>query len=131
MNRQHWLTLREASRACGKSIDTIKRYRQAGRFPHAVQDRDAAGTWRIPIADLFEAGLEPVTASRKEQLAGVQAAPPLGHGEGDQGGDSQELAVARAELAAARQVIDAQAAHIESLGPHLADLRRIGARAVT
>jgi hypothetical protein len=129
MSRQHWLTLREASRACGKSIDTIKRYRQAGRFPHAVQDSDAAGTWRIPIADLFEAGLEPVTAPRKEQGAGVQADTPLGHREGDQGSDSRELAVARAELAAAREVIDAQAAHIESLRRHLGDLRNFAARA--
>ena len=50
-------TQKGAARACGVALNTIKRRRAAGAFPNAVSDD--AGIWRIPLADLLAAGLNP------------------------------------------------------------------------
>lgn len=49
--------LKQAATICGVSERTIRRKRQAGAFPNAVQD--ARGRWRIPVDDLYDAGLRP------------------------------------------------------------------------
>ncbi|MFJ3973400.1 helix-turn-helix domain-containing protein [Streptomyces parvus] len=48
------LTQREAAAACGVSRTTIRRRREAGGLPGAVQD-EARG-WLIPVEDLLAAG---------------------------------------------------------------------------
>ncbi|ROV64512.1 helix-turn-helix transcriptional regulator [Streptomyces globisporus] len=48
------LTQREAATACGVSRTTIRRRRDAGDLPGAVQD-EARG-WLIPVGDLLAAG---------------------------------------------------------------------------
>jgi hypothetical protein len=61
----------EAAALCGVSIDTVRRYRKAGRFPRCVRVGDGTNAaWRIPLEDLVASGLyvpgapaEPVAAS--------------------------------------------------------------------
>jgi Helix-turn-helix domain len=57
------LTIAEASRTCGVSVSTIRRYLAAGRFPAAHQQPSPIpgqrGLWRIPPQDLLAAGLRP------------------------------------------------------------------------
>ena len=57
------LAVREAAAACRLSPRTIRRKLNAGAFPNAYKtaDPDTPGlsTWRIPVADLERAGLEP------------------------------------------------------------------------
>ncbi len=53
MNRPK-LTLTEAARASGRSKSTLRRAREAGKFPHAEQDSE--GVWRVPVGDLLTAG---------------------------------------------------------------------------
>jgi hypothetical protein len=48
----------EAARLCGCSVDTIRRYREAGRFPTAFRHgAHMNAAWRIPVGDLVTAGL--------------------------------------------------------------------------
>lgn len=48
----------EAARLCGCSVDTVRRYGEAGRFPAAFRDGDRGNAaWRIPVGDLVTAGL--------------------------------------------------------------------------
>lgn len=48
----------EAARLCGCSVDTVRRYRDGGRFPTAYRESDLANAaWRIPLGDLIAAGL--------------------------------------------------------------------------
>ena len=47
------LTQRQAADACGVSRSTMRRAREAGRFPNAVLD---GTTWMIPVGDLLAAG---------------------------------------------------------------------------
>ena len=83
MNRPAW-TISEVVERTGASRSTIRRYRDAGKFPHAF--KDSAGTWREPIEDLLAAGLsvsdparaEPVSqVSEQAQLAPEQATVTL------------------------------------------------------
>lgn len=53
----HRFTQKGAARACGVALNTIKRRRAAGAFPNAISDDN--GVWRIPLADLLAAGLNP------------------------------------------------------------------------
>lgn len=48
------LTQRDAATACGVSRSTIRRRREAGLLPHAVED--PVRGWLIPVGDLLAAG---------------------------------------------------------------------------
>ncbi|MEU9489411.1 helix-turn-helix domain-containing protein, partial [Streptomyces decoyicus] len=50
------LSQRDAAAVCGVSRSTIRRRRDAGRFPNAVQDGVLG--WLIPEDDLRAAGLQ-------------------------------------------------------------------------
>lgn len=67
-------TQREAAEACGISIETIKRRRTAGAFPGA--EADDRGVWRIPLADLLAAGLNPGRPAPPEETTAAPAAQP-------------------------------------------------------
>ena len=63
------LTIRDAAAACRLSPRTIRRKLTAGSFPNAFKTgpRDPdfePGVWKIPLADLERAGLEPTPAQR-------------------------------------------------------------------
>lgn len=53
-NRPAW-TLTEAAERTGASRSTLRRYRDAGKFPGAY--KDTSGAWRFPHEDLLAAGL--------------------------------------------------------------------------
>ena len=61
-NRPAW-TLTEAVERTGASRSTIRRYREAGKFPNAY--KDTAGTWRFPLEDLLAVGLSPSEPARE------------------------------------------------------------------
>ena len=65
------LTIAEASRTCGVSASTIRRYLAAGRVPGAQQPPSPIpsqrGLWRIPTQDLLAAGLRPGRAHGPDQ----------------------------------------------------------------
>ncbi|MFJ2203321.1 helix-turn-helix transcriptional regulator [Streptomyces violaceusniger] len=54
MTTRPMLTQRQAAAACGVSRSTIRRRREAGDLPHAVQDEHRG--WLIPVEDLLAAG---------------------------------------------------------------------------
>jgi hypothetical protein len=60
------LTIREAAAACGLSPRTIRRKLNSEAFPNAFKLRprngETEGVWKIPLADLEDAGLEPTMA---------------------------------------------------------------------
>ncbi len=57
------LTLEQAAHACSVTRLTILRYLDERRFEHAF--RGADGVWRVPVADLVEAGLRPDGLGRR------------------------------------------------------------------
>lgn len=61
-NRPAW-TLTEAVERTGASRSTIRRYREAGKFPNAY--KDTAGAWRFPLEDLLAVGLSPSEPARE------------------------------------------------------------------
>lgn len=57
MSRPSW-TISDAADRVGVSRSTIRRYREAGKFPHAF--KDSGGVWKVPLEDLLALGLRPV-----------------------------------------------------------------------
>lgn len=98
------LTQREAAAACGVSRTTIRRRREAGDLPNAIQDESRG--WLIPVEDLLAAGLRlnaPAGPDAPDVPAAASAAAGVGghhqehgHGQGD------DVAALRAELERAR-----------------------------
>lgn len=78
MTRPAW-TISEVVERTGASRSTIRRYRDANKFPHAY--KDTAGVWRVPIEDLLAAGLKPSDPAQDEQVNQVseQAQPTPDH----------------------------------------------------
>ena len=56
-SRPSW-TISDAADRVGVSRSTIRRYREAGKFPHAF--KDSGGVWKVPLEDLLALGLRPV-----------------------------------------------------------------------
>ncbi|MDJ0347156.1 helix-turn-helix domain-containing protein [Streptomyces sp. H10-C2] len=116
------LTQREAAAACGVHLSTIRRYREAGRLPHA--QRDPSRGWLIPVEDLLAVGLrlhapappegEPPTVSGR--------ATPLGDPvSGDERSTTARLEQALKEERHRREIAELKA---EYLAANVADLRR-------
>jgi multidrug efflux pump subunit AcrA (membrane-fusion protein) len=61
------LTLSEAAEQCGVARSTIRRALDQDRFPNAVRDDDARGTWWVPVSDLLDAGYVPATPQSTPQ----------------------------------------------------------------
>lgn len=54
-----YLTLSEAAKVTNRSRVTLRRYLDAGRFPHAKRDEeDVNQQWLVPASDLVAAGVE-------------------------------------------------------------------------
>ena len=60
--RPAW-TLTEAVERTGASRSTLRRYREAGKFPNAY--KDTVGAWRFPLEDLLAVGLSPSEPARE------------------------------------------------------------------
>jgi DNA-binding transcriptional MerR regulator len=65
VNRPAW-TITEAVERTGASRSTIRRYRDAGKFPNSY--KDSGGAWRFPIEDLLAAGLRVIDPAQHEHL---------------------------------------------------------------
>lgn len=61
------LTMSEAARSCGVSRSTIRRRLENGDFPGS--HKDAGGSWRIPVQDLIQVGLNPGRPSPPDQVS--------------------------------------------------------------
>lgn len=137
MTTRPMLTQREAAAACGVSRTTIRRRREAGDLPNAVQD--PARGWLIPVGDLLAAGFRlnaPAPAedadtprsTAEDQGGGLdQAAPSVGvEAELERMRHEHALALAQAEYA--RQLAQAEAEHLRkqlaAKGEHIQDLQR-------
>lgn len=98
----HDFTFRQAADACGLSIRTLKRRRNAGDFPNAHQLNDGKETWLVPLADLLAAGLQPGTPTNPDP-------EPTAHDTIDlrEQLHTAQLATKDAELTAAQTRIDA------------------------
>ncbi|MGW9461150.1 helix-turn-helix transcriptional regulator [Streptomyces globisporus] len=91
------LTRREAATACGVSRTTIRRRREAGDLPGAVQDQ-APGRL-IPVEDLLAAGYRlNAPAGPDVPAADSAAAGTGGHHQEHGHGQGDDVAVLRAEL---------------------------------
>ncbi|MFJ1839886.1 MULTISPECIES: helix-turn-helix transcriptional regulator [unclassified Streptomyces] len=116
------LTQREAAAACGVSRTTIRRRREDGDLPGAVQDPKRG--WIIPVDDLLAAGFR-LHAPTPPDAPATQA--------GETGHDQEraDVAALRSELAAAeygRRLAEAEAGHLRdqlaARGEHIADLQK-------
>ncbi|MEV3898351.1 helix-turn-helix transcriptional regulator [Streptomyces anulatus] len=91
------LTQREAATACGVSRSTIRRRREAGDLPGAVQD-EVRG-WLIPVEDLLAAGFRLNAPSGPDvPAADSAAAGTVGHHQEHGHGQGDDVAVLQAEL---------------------------------
>ncbi|MFD7868115.1 helix-turn-helix transcriptional regulator [Streptomyces sp. NPDC059783] len=96
MSTRPMLTQREAAAACGVSRTTIRRRREDGGLPNAVQDEKRG--WLIPVEDLLAAGF------RLNAPAGPDDAPAASPaGEGGHHQEPGDVAALRAELDLARE----------------------------
>ena len=66
VSRPAW-TISEVVERTGTSRSTIRRYRDAEKFPHAY--KDSGGVWRVPLEDLLAAGLKIVDPTHAEQVS--------------------------------------------------------------
>ncbi|GGZ30316.1 hypothetical protein GCM10010327_70620 [Streptomyces nitrosporeus] len=127
-------TQREAATTCGASRTTIRRHREAGNLPRAVQDQ--ARGWLIPVEDLLATGLRLNAPADPDMPAADSVAAGTGehqeHGHGDDG-DMDELERIRQEhtLAVAaerhgRELAEAETKYLReqlrARGKHIADL---------
>ncbi|MEV5864818.1 helix-turn-helix domain-containing protein [Streptomyces sp. NPDC052071] len=136
MSSRPMLTQREAAAACGVSRTTIRRRREAGDLPGAVQD--PVRGWVIPVDDLLAAGLRLHAPSPPDEVASPGAQErPVGPMAQEQ--DAVELraelervrhehALAVAEAEHGRLLAQAEAQHLReqlaARGEHIADLQR-------
>ncbi|MFD3820293.1 helix-turn-helix transcriptional regulator [Streptomyces rubiginosohelvolus] len=141
------LNQREAAAACGVSRTTIRRRREAGDLPGAVQD--PVRGWLIPVPDLLAAGFRLNAPAGPAAPAADSSASGGGHhrledrdDQGDVAGLRAELermrhehALAVAEAEHGRRLAEAEAGHLrEQLGvraeqlaaqaAHIADLQQ-------
>ncbi|MFI1452103.1 helix-turn-helix transcriptional regulator [Streptomyces virginiae] len=129
------LTQREAAAACGVSRTTIRRRREAGELPHAVQDPERG--WMVPVDDLLAAGFRLNAPAPADQAAPAPADPAAPSD--DAGRDAAVLraelarlnaehALALAEARFGQKLAEAEAEHLRrelaARGEHIADLQR-------
>lgn len=141
------LNQREAAAACGVSRTTIRRRREAGDLPGAVQD--PVRGWLIPVPDLLAAGFRLNAPAGPDAPAADSSADGGGHHRQEHGDDQSDVAGLRAELERmrhehalavaeaehGRRLAEAEAGHLrEQLGvrteqlaaqaAHIADLQQ-------
>jgi Helix-turn-helix domain len=120
-SRPVW-TIKEAAERCAVSTSTVRRYREAGRFPNAF--KDTAGTWKVPLEDLLAVGWRPrdPTLSKLTELplSTLSERPPEQPNEQGQTDRIRELEQALALERARNESLERIAALAEA---HAADLR--------
>lgn len=118
--RPAW-TLTEAVERTGASRSTLRRYRDAGKLPHAY--KDTAGSWRFPMEDLLAAGLKLADPAHREQ-----GGTPNGHAQPPAEQPTPELQVKVMELEKALAVEKARNEGLERIAAaaqaNAEDLRR-------
>ncbi|WP_371793781.1 hypothetical protein OG285_38485 [Streptomyces sp. NBC_01471] len=107
MSERPMLNQREAATACGVSRTTIRRRREAGDLPGAVQD--PVRGWLVPVDDLLAAGFRLNAPAPPENTT---AAPAGENGDVD-GGQAQGADALRAELERVRHEHALAIAHAE------------------
>ncbi|MDN3297248.1 hypothetical protein QWM81_25040 [Streptomyces ficellus] len=138
MTTRPMLTQRDAATACGVSRSTIRRRREDGAFPNAVQD--PARGWLIPVDDLLAAGFRLHAPAPPDEPGQPPATAPAALTA--EGGHGQDAATLRAELERVRQehalelaqaqygkqLAQAEAEHLRqqlaAKGEHIADLQK-------
>ncbi|MFE9853484.1 helix-turn-helix transcriptional regulator [Streptomyces sp. NPDC005576] len=136
MSTRPLLNQREAAAACGVSRTTIRRRREAGDLPGAVQDPQRG--WLIPVEDLLAAGFRLHAPAGPDEVTavmpagpdpGVVADPEDGAGlraELDRVRHEHALALATAEHG--RQLAKAEAQllrdQLDARAEHIADLQQ-------
>lgn len=80
MSNRPAFTLSEAAERTGTSRSTVRRYREAGKFPNAYKDSDRQ--WRVPVEDLLASGLTLSGQAQAEQVStpteqASEQAPPV------------------------------------------------------
>lgn len=122
------LSLRAAAEACGVSRTTMRRRRENGDFPGAVQDPVTG--WTVPVEDLTAAGFRPnvpipAQAAEAEQRQGVaedaavaDPAARVAELERELLGERHRRELAEAEMRGLR-------AQLAAKDEHLQDLRRV------
>ncbi|MFF9870477.1 helix-turn-helix domain-containing protein, partial [Streptomyces sp. NPDC013953] len=137
MTTRPMLTQREAATACGVSRTTIRRRREAGELPGAVQD--PVRGWLIPVDDLLAAGFRLHAPAPPDPAPTPGVAPGSTTSKERHGQDADQL---RAELERiryqytldlaraqhARELAEAKAEHLEQRlrerTEHIEDLQR-------
>ncbi|MCX5401305.1 helix-turn-helix domain-containing protein [Streptomyces sp. NBC_00102] len=136
MSTRPLLNQREAATACGVSRTTIRRRREAGDLPGAVQDPQRG--WLIPVEDLLAAGFRLNAPAGPDEVTAVTPAGPdqvVVADQEDVAGLRAELDRARHEHALAlataehgRQLAEAEAQllrdQLEARAEHIADLQQ-------
>lgn len=90
------LNQREAAAACGVSRTTIRRRREAGDLPGAVQD--PVRGWLIPVPDLLAAGFRLNAPAGPDSPAADSSAGQVGNHRQEEGDAQGDVAGLRAEL---------------------------------
>ncbi|ALM43690.1 hypothetical protein SFR_7075 (plasmid) [Streptomyces sp. FR-008] len=121
-----------AAEACGTTVTTIRRWRQAGKTPHAYQV--AGGAWMYPLADLLAAGATvnpPSPPDPPAPSAGGEGSGSAAAGEGEEATLRAELERVRGELAEARHAAELagqEAGHLRARlserADHIKDLQQ-------
>ena len=102
-----YLTQDEAAVACGKSKDSIRRYRREGRLPNSRQRPD--GTAEVAVSDLVTAGLlDPLLG-----MADVTEFAGRSRAERDLVAARHELAMVGSRLDAAREALHSAGEQID------------------
>ncbi|MFC9486575.1 helix-turn-helix domain-containing protein [Streptomyces hydrogenans] len=127
------LNQREAAAACGVSRSTIRRRREAGLLPGAVEDPERG--WLIPVEALLGAGFT-LNAPAPPDTTPVR---PVDHAAGLEGGAVQELraeldrlrhehALELAEARHGQALAESEATHLraqlDARAEHIGDLQR-------
>ena len=107
-----WVTQEEAAALCGRSYDTIRRYRRDKKLPRSRSG--AGGAVEVPVADLVAAGLLDPTA------AGGNAAEVATRSRAE-----RDLVCARQDLAVLTARLDAAIERAERAEAEIAFLRSL------
>lgn len=140
MTTRPMLTQREAAAACGVSRTTIRRRREAGDLPGAVQD--SARGWLIPVEDLLAAGFRLNAPAPPDRDSDPSSTSAGAGGDVDDRQEPGDVAALRTELERLRHVhalelanerhgrelAEAKADHLaerlREKGEHIEDLQR-------
>jgi hypothetical protein len=121
VSRPAW-SLTEAVERTGASRSTIRRYREAGKFPNAY--KDTAGAWRFPLEDLLAVGLSPSEPARERAQSKASEQPLSVSSEQASTASAEQVSKLEQALWAERTRADAAERLAASYLANVEDLRR-------